>query len=99
MWLLASSVMFVPVCWCHVQYKIVLYYCSLSEVGSVAFIQFCNVLILFSCVILSIRSHLLTILVCLRRQCGFQPVLECLFLSSGVMLSIRSFFNIEVHLR
>ena len=54
------------VCWCHVQYKIVLYYCSLSEGGSVAFKQFCNVLLLFSGVILSTRSFLLTILVYLR---------------------------------
>ena len=56
MWLSASSGMFAPVFWCHVQYKIVLYYCSLSEVDSVAFSQFWNVLLLFSGVMFSIRS-------------------------------------------
>ena len=56
---------FAPVFWCHVQYKIVLYYCSLSEVGTVAFRQFCNVLLLYSSVMWSIRSFF-TIAVYLR---------------------------------
>ena len=65
MWLSASSAMFVPVFWCHVQYKIVLYYCRLSEVDSVAFSQFWNVLLLFSGLMFSIRSFF-TIAVYLR---------------------------------
>ena len=65
MWLEASSAMFLPVFCCHVQYKIVLYYCRLSEVDSVAFSQFWNVLLLFSGVMFSIRSFF-TIAVYLR---------------------------------
>ena len=56
MWFSAISAMFDPVFWYHVQYKIVLYYCSLSEVDSVAFSQFWNVFPLFSGVMFSIRS-------------------------------------------
>ena len=55
MWISASSGMFVPVFWCHVQYTIVLYYCSLSEVDSVTFRQFWNDLLLFSGVMFGIR--------------------------------------------
>ena len=55
MWLSGSSVMLVPVFWCHVQYKIVLYCCSLSEVDSVAFRQFWNDFLLFSGVMFGIR--------------------------------------------
>ena len=65
MWLLASSAMFVPVFWCHVQYKIVLYYCSLSEVDSATLSQFWNVLLLFSGVMFSVRLFF-NIAVCLR---------------------------------
>ena len=65
MWLSASSGMFAPVFWCPVQYKIVLYYCSISEVDSVAFRQFWNDLLLFSGVMFSIRSFF-TIAVYLR---------------------------------
>ena len=65
MWLSASSAMFVPVFWCHVQYKIVLEYWSLSEGDSVAFSQFWNDLLLFSGVMFGIRSFF-TIAVYLR---------------------------------
>ena len=65
MWLEASSAMFLPVFWCDVQYKIALYYCRLSQVDSVAFSQFWNVLLLFSGVMFSIRSFF-TIAVYLR---------------------------------
>ena len=65
MWLLTSCGMFCSCFLGHTEYKIVLNYCSLSEVDSVGYAQFWNVLLLFSGVILSIRSFL-TIAVYLR---------------------------------
>ena len=58
-WLLASSGMFSSCFLVSCSAKNRFYCCSLSEIHSVAFSQFCNVLLLLSDVMLSIRSVLL----------------------------------------